>query len=61
MVASSGFASIVGNVVQVIEYGGTRLKRRDVQDLGRVVVVGNEEEYADASAEHREPDGVGSP
>ena len=50
-----------GEKVQVTEYGGGKLVRRVVADLGRTVVVCNEKEYASATGEGREPEGIGFP
>jgi hypothetical protein len=50
-----------GTAVLVREYGGRKLTRRVVKDLGRTVVICNEEEYNRAISEGREPDGIGFP
>jgi len=50
-----------GTEVLVKEYGGRELTRRVVKDLGKIVVVCNEDEYDKATGEGREPDGVGFP
>jgi len=50
-----------GTMVEVVEFGGRRLKRRVVADQGRIVVICNEEEYRRATRERREPKGIGFP
>ena len=50
-----------GQVVRAKAYGGEILERRVVVDLGRTVVVCCESEYQKATAEGREPEGVGFP
>lgn len=50
-----------GQVVTAKAYGGERITRRVVRDLGRTVVICSEAEYQSATQEGREPDGVGFP
>src|SRR5437016_1533284 len=50
-----------GDIVEVVEFGGRKLRRRVVADKGEFTVVCNEEEYKKAVAERREPAGVGFP
>ena len=50
-----------GQLVTAIAYGGERLERRVVADLGRRVIVCNDEEFQRAAEENRSPDGVGFP
>jgi hypothetical protein len=50
-----------GQVVNVQTYGGERVTRRVVSDLGRTVIVCIEDEFQQAKRESREPDGVGFP
>jgi hypothetical protein len=50
-----------GERVEVVEYGGGKLLRRVVADLGRSVVVCNEGEYQRATREGRKADGIGFP
>lgn len=48
-----------GQQVTAISYGGERLRRMVVADLGRRVLVCTEEEYRRAEQENREPDSIG--
>lgn len=48
-----------GQVVTAKAYGGERITRRVVSDLGRTVVICAEAEYKAAQQEGREPEGVG--
>ena len=50
-----------GDIVEVIEFGGRKLRRRVAADRGEFIIVCNEAEYKKAVAEHREPIGVGFP
>ena len=50
-----------GQLVTAVAYGGERLTRRVVSDLGRTVVICTEEEFHRAEQEKRTPDGVGFP
>jgi hypothetical protein len=50
-----------GTVVQVKEFGGRELARRVVRDIGKTVVVCNEQEFQAAQREQREADGIGFP
>ena len=50
-----------GQIVKVKAYGGEMLERRVVADLGRTVVICNEEEYQTANRGGRQPEGVGFP
>jgi hypothetical protein len=50
-----------GTKIHVREFGGRELTRRVVRDIGKTVVVCNEQEYERARSEHREPDGIGFP
>jgi len=50
-----------GQLVQVTQYGGSKLVRRVVADLGGSIVICNESEYRQARKERRRPDGVGFP
>lgn len=50
-----------GQVVKVQTYGGERVTRRVVSDLGRTVIVCIEDEFQQAKRESREPGGVGFP
>lgn len=50
-----------GQRVTAIAYGGERLQRLVITDLGRRVLVCTDEEFHRAAQEHREPDGIGFP
>jgi hypothetical protein len=50
-----------GQIVEVEAYGGERLKRRVVSDLGDTVIVSAEKEFQAALNGEREPEGVGFP
>ena len=51
----------IGQVVNVQTYGGERVTRRVVADLGRTVIVCIEEEFDKAARENRKPEGIGFP
>jgi hypothetical protein len=50
-----------GQLVAAKTYGGERITRRVVRDLGRTVVICSEAEYKAAKREERQPEGVGFP
>lgn len=50
-----------GEIVVVQCFGGSTAKRRVVADRGKVVVVCNEQEYASAMSQRRQPVGIGFP
>jgi hypothetical protein len=50
-----------GQSVKVRAYGGEILERIVVTDLGRTVIVSNEQDSHGAARENREPDGIGFP
>jgi hypothetical protein len=50
-----------GEKVIVTAYGGKRLVRRVVADQGQTIVVCNQNEYTQAEAEGRKPEGIGFP
>jgi hypothetical protein len=50
-----------GQQVTVIEYGGQRLKRMVISDLGQRVIVCTADEFNRSKQEMREPEGVGFP
>jgi hypothetical protein len=52
---------IRGQVVTAISYGGERLTRTVIADLGETVIVCTQQEFHRASQENREPEGVGFP
>ena len=50
-----------GQVVTATAYGGEKLKRLVIADLGKRVLVCTEEEFHRAAQEKRQPDGIGFP
>lgn len=52
---------IEGQEVMVVAYGGERLRRRVVRDLGATIVICNEQEFHKSREENRAPEGVGFP
>jgi hypothetical protein len=48
-----------GKVVTVMSYGGKKLERTVVRDLGSVILICKPEEFAQALVEKREPIAVG--
>jgi len=50
-----------GQRVTVVAFGGERLQRIVVSDLGQRVIVSNEHDFHSSITEGREPDGIGFP
>jgi hypothetical protein len=50
-----------GQAVEVTEYGGRKLRRTVVLDRGATIVVCDPEEFAAATKDKREPEGIGFP